>query len=186
MNIAPVAYRYARSLLALAAERNELDAVHADMGVVALATAESRDLRVLLASPVITPDKKAAVLGKVFAGKVGALTERFIAILVRKGREGLLGQVAAAVQELYRHQKGIITAEVVSAVPLDDTAREKVRALAAARHPGKTVELAEEVDPDLIGGLSIRIGDEQYDGSVRRRLGDLRREFSKNPYIPEI
>lgn len=186
MNIAPVAYRYARSLMDLATEQGQADAVYADMELVAGTTAASRDLRVLLNSPVVKADKKSAVLGKLFAGQVGEVTQRFMDILVRKGREAMLPQVAAAVQQLYKQQKGIITAEVTSAVPLDDAARQQVRDLAAAKHPGKTVEIAEKVDPALIGGLSIRIGDEQYDGSVSRRLSDLRREFSKNPYIPEI
>ncbi|MDX9750783.1 MAG: ATP synthase F1 subunit delta [Flavobacteriales bacterium] len=186
MNIAPVAYRYARSLMDLATEQGQVEAVHADMGVVAATTAASRELRVLLNSPVVKADKKSAVLDKVFGGRVGEVAQRFMAILVRKGREGMLPQVAAAVQELYKRQKGIVTAEVTSAAPLDDSAREQVRALATARHPGKTVELDEHVDPELIGGLTIRIGDEQYDGSVSRRLSDLRREFSKNPYIPAI
>jgi F-type H+-transporting ATPase subunit delta len=106
--------------------------------------------------------------------------------LVRKGREALIPQVAVAFNELYKQHKGIVIAEVTSAVPLDDTARKRVMELANAKHPGKSIELLEKVDPSLIGGVTIRIGDEQYDGSVSRRLSDLRREFSKNPYIPEI
>jgi len=71
-------------------------------------------------------------------------------------------------------------------VPLTDDARKRVVELANAKHPGKSIELVEKVDPSIIGGVTIRIGDEQYDGSVSRRLSDMRREFSKNPYIPEI
>ncbi len=186
MNIAPVAYRYARSLMDLAQERGQVDGVYADMGLVAETTAASHDLRVLLKSPVVKPDNKAAILNKVFAGKVGEITSRFIGILVRKGRESMLPQVAAAVQELYKQRKGIVTAQVTSAAPLTDSTRQQVRDLAASKHPGKTIEITEVVDPALIGGITIRIGDEQYDGSVSRRLSDLRREFSKNPYIPEI
>lgn len=186
MNVAPVAYRYARSLMELALERGALASAHEDMALVANTCAASRDLVVLLNSPVVKADKKEKVLEQVFAGKVGTLTNSFIGILVRKGREALIPQMAAAFNELYKQQNGIVTAEVTSAVPLDDTARKRVMELANGKHPGKSIELLEKVDPSLIGGVTIRIGDEQYDGSVSRRLSDMRREFSKNPYIPEI
>lgn len=186
MNIAPVAYRYARSLMALAQEKGIVDAVQDDMLLVANTCAASHDLQVMLRSPVIKADKKDRILGSIFAGKIGEMTNAFVGILVRKGRETMLPQVAAAFTELYKTHKGIIIAEVASAVALSDDARKKVTALATEKHPGKTIELIERVDPSLIGGVIIRIGDEQYDGSVSRRLNDLRREFSKNPYIPAI
>jgi len=186
MNIAPVAYRYARSLMELALEEGLLDGVNGDMRLVAGTCAASRELQVLLKSPVVKPDAKGRILEQVFGGRVGPVTTRFIGILVRKGREVLLPHVADAFNELYKQHKGIITVHVTSAAPLADKARDQVRALAGARHPGRTIELNEQVDPDLIGGLSIRIGDEQVDGTVSRRLADLRREFSKNPYIPAI
>ncbi|MCB9182489.1 MAG: ATP synthase F1 subunit delta [Flavobacteriales bacterium] len=186
MNIAPVAYRYARSLMELAQEKGVLAGVHEDMRLVSATCAGSRELLVLLKSPVVKADKKDRILEQVFAGKIGQLTNGFMGVLVRKGREELLPHVAAAFEELYKQQRGIITAEVVSATPLNDAARAKVRAMAEKQHPGKTIELEEKVDPSLIGGVTIRIGDEQYDGSVSRRLSDLRREFSKNPYLPKI
>lgn len=186
MNISPVAYRYARSLMELANEQGVLNGASEDMALIANTCAASRELQVLLSSPVVKADKKEKVLEKVFAGKIGEMTNRFIGILVRKGREASLPQVAAAFNELYKTNQGIVTAEVTSAVPLDDAARKRVNELASAKHPGKSIQLSEKVDPSLIGGVTIRIGDEQYDGSVSRRLNDLRREFSKNPYIPEI
>ncbi|MFN3875986.1 MAG: ATP synthase F1 subunit delta [Flavobacteriales bacterium] len=186
MNIAPVAYRYARSLMELAQEKGMLAAVHEDMRMVADACAASRDLRVLLKSPVVKSDAKDRILGKVFAGRIGQVTSAFMGILVRKGREALLPHVAAAFDELYKQQRGIVTAHVRSAAPLSDAARAKARALVERHHPGKTIELEEHVDASLIGGVIIRVGDEQYDGSVSRRLSDLRRKFSENPYIPEI
>lgn len=186
MNIAPVAYRYARSLMELAQEKGVLAGVHEDMRLVATTCQSSRDLIVLLNSPVVKADKKDRILDQVFAGKVGQLTAAFMGILVRKGRERLLPHVAAAFSELYKINKGIVVAQVASAVPLSDDARSQVRAMAEKKHPGKTIELVEKVDTALIGGLSIRIGDEQYDGSVSRRLNDLRRNFSENPYIPAI
>jgi len=186
MNVAPVAYRYARSLMELAQERGVLTAVHEDMALIANTCAGSRELLVLLSSPVVKADKKVKVLDQVFAGRIGELTSRFMGILVRKGREAMLPQVAVAVNELYKTNQGIVTAEVTTAMPLNADARKRVLEQASAKHPGKTIQLLEKVDPSMIGGITIRIGDEQYDGSVSRRLNDLRRDFSKNPYIPAI
>lgn len=186
MNIAPVAYRYARSLMELAQDKGVLAGVHDDMRLVATTCAENRELVVLLNSPVVKADKKDRILDQVFAGKIGQLTSTFMGILVRKGRERLLPDVASAFSELYKVYKNIVVAHVTSAVPLTEGTRDQVRALAVKQHPGMSIELIEKVDPAVIGGLNIRIGDEQYDGTVSRHLADMRREFSKNPYIPAI
>ena len=186
MTIAPVAYRYASSLLQLATEHGTLEGTHADMRLVAKTCARERELILLLKSPVVKPDKKDKVLDRLFAGSIGEVTAKFISILVRKGREALLPDVAAAFTELFDRQQGILTCEVRSAVPLSEDARKQVRALAESKYPGKAIQLSEKVDPALIGGVIIRIGDEQYDGSVSRKLHDLRRIFSENPYVPEI
>ena len=186
MNVAPVAYRYARSLMQLAIERGELPQVQEDMRMVANTCAGSRDLIVVLKSPVIKGDKKDRILELLFGGKVSAMTSSFMGIMVRKGREAMLPEVAEAFEEIRKVHDNVVTCVVTSAVPLDEEARNKVKAMASAEHPGKTIQLTEKVDPSLIGGVIVRIGDEQYDGSVSRRLNDLRRKFSENPYIPEI
>jgi len=186
MNVAPVAYRYARSLMELAQEKGVLAGVQDDMHLVATTCAGSHDLRILLGSPVVKADAKERILQQLFQSKVGTLTNTFMGILVRKGRERLLPDVAHAFNELYKQGRNIVVAHVASAVPLTAATRTRVQAIAEKQHPGKTIELVEKVDPALIGGVTIRIGDELYDGTVSRRLADLRREFSKNPYIPEI
>ncbi len=185
-NLAPVAYRYARSLMDMAREKGQLDAMQADMRLVASTCEENRELVVILKSPVVKSDAKGRILKGIFGEKVGAITLAYMDILVRKGREALLPDVAAAFTELFKVDQNIMTAVVTSAVALNADTRAQVIALAKKQHPGKTIDLQEKVDPALIGGLSIRIGDEQYDGTVSRRLADLRREFSKNPYIPAI
>lgn len=184
MNISPVAYRYARSLMQLAQEHQAVDSVRDDLLLVANVTEASRDLQVMLKSPVIKPDSKLKVLGRVFGGQIGHISERFINILVRKGREDMLLEIAQAYQEVYRQANNILLAEVRSAAPLTDEARARVRQMVEQRHPGKKITLNETVDAALIGGAVIRVGDEQIDASVSRRLGDLRRKFSENPYIP--
>jgi F-type H+-transporting ATPase subunit delta len=185
-NIAPVAYRYARSLMEMAREKDQLDAMQDDMSLLANTCAENRELVVILKSPVVKADAKGRILQGIFGDKVGEITRTYMAILVRKSREALLPDVAAAFNELYKLDQNIVSAVVSSAVALNDEARARVIALAKKQHPGKTIDLQEKVDPALIGGVSIRIGDELYDGTVSRRLADLRREFSKNPYIPAL
>ncbi|MCW5899819.1 MAG: ATP synthase F1 subunit delta [Flavobacteriales bacterium] len=185
-NLAPVAYRYARSLMDMAREQGQLEAMQADMRLVADTCAGNRDLVVILKSPVVKSDAKGRILDGIFGDKVGAITRSYMGILVRKGREALLADVASAFTELFKMDQNIVTAVVSSAVALNADTRAQVIGLAKKQHPGKTIDLQEKVDPTLIGGLSIRIGDEQYDGTVSRRLADLRREFSKNPYIPAI
>ncbi|MBK9146805.1 MAG: ATP synthase F1 subunit delta [Flavobacteriales bacterium] len=183
---APVAYRYARSLMDMAREKGQLDAMQDDMRLLASTCAENRELVVILKSPVVKSDAKDRILKGIFGDKVGPITRSYMGILVRKGRESLLPDVAAAFNELFKVDQNIVTAVVTSAVALNADTRAQVIALAMKQHPGKTIDLKEKVDPSLIGGVSIRIGDEQYDGTVSRRLADLRREFSKNPYIPAI
>ena len=186
MNIAPVAYRYARSLMQLAIEQNQLVAVQEDMRLIANTCEGSRELVLLLKSPVIKGDKKDKILDRVFAGQIGTMTSSFMGILVRKGREAMLPEIAEAFEEIRKVHDGVVTCVVTSAAPLDEDARKKVTALAAEKYPGKSITLSEKVDKNLIGGVIVRIGDEQYDGSVSRRLNDLRRQFSENPYVPEI
>ena len=186
MIVSPVAYRYARSLMELANTQGRLKGTLEDMELVASTAGENRELVTLLKSPVVKGDRKSRILDQIFAGKIGTVTAKFIDIMVRKGRESLLPEVAEAFTRLYRIEKGIIMVELRSAVPLTEEAREKVRDLAEKKHPGKIIEFEEKVDKGLIGGVVIRIGDDQYDGSVSRRLQDLRRNFSQNPYIPEI
>jgi F-type H+-transporting ATPase subunit delta len=186
MNVAPVAFRYARSLMELARTEGILENAREDMELVASTARQSRELVVLLKSPVVKADVKGRILERIFAGKIGVLPAKFIQVLVRKGREALIPHVAEAFSRLHKIEKNIVVAEVRSATPLNEATRKQVRDLAEKSHPGKTIQISETVDPELIGGVIIRIGDDQYDGSVARRLQELRRNFSENPYIPEI
>jgi F-type H+-transporting ATPase subunit delta len=179
-----VASRYAKALLDLAVEQNKLEEVKEDMLLIARTSRENKGLVHMLKSPVIKTDKKIAILNTIFAGKIGTMTRHFIEIIARKKRENILSDIAHSFAELHREYHGILLAEITTAVPLDAEGRAK--ATRFIEKLSKKVELKEKVDPDLIGGFIIRVGDRQYDASIESRINDLKRSFSKNPYISEI
>jgi F-type H+-transporting ATPase subunit delta len=180
-----IASRYAKSLLILCNERGQLDLAQADMKLLESAMDENRDLRVMLSSPVIKADKKVEILNLIFKDKLSEITMGFITLLTKKGREGLLHEVAESFNLQVNLFKGIAEALVTSAVPLDASSREKIMA-SAIKLAGSKVELREKVDSDLIGGFILKVGDNQIDTSLASRIKLLRREFADNPYIPEI
>lgn len=178
------ARRYAKALLSYAIEQNELKTVAAEMSLIADTCATSRDLVILLKSPVVQPSKKRAILDKVFAGNIGTITLNFLKLITQKKREDHLPEIANAFQAVYREHQGIVTAEIITAAPLTEEGKKKAFDFITSLYD--KIELTEKVDKSLIGGFIIRVGDKQYDESVVRKLNNLKREFSKNPYISEL
>lgn len=181
-----VAYRYAKSILQLAEQRNEGDRVEADFGVVLDALKANRELRVFLNSPVVKSDVKEKTLLAVFGNHVGELVKGFIKILTTKGREALLLEIAESYIEQTRLRKGIMSAKVVLASPLDGVDKEAFNALVKAMNGGGEVRITEEVNPDIIGGFILKVEDKMVDASVAGQLKALRRNYSKNLYEASI
>ena len=182
MSAGTVARRYGKSLLALSKEQNAVEAVEQDMRVLADVVRENRELSAILGSPVVRPEKKEAIVGSVFQG-AQPLTASFLAQLARKGRAGLLAQMAEAYLALVREERGIVLAEVVTATPLNESSRSEIHALIGKIHEG-VVELSEKVDPHLIGGFKLRVGDRMIDASVFQSLRTMHRNLTNNPYEP--
>ena len=177
-----VSKRYAKSLIELAQEKGIMDAVHADMKLFADVCDQNRDLSLLLSNPIIHSDKKMEILRKIFGTKMNALTISFFELVARKGRESYLEHIAKSFIAIYKVKKGILTAEITTAVGLDDNLRKAVYAMVS--NSGKSeVELIEKIDQKLIGGFVLRLGDKQYDASIAADLRKLAKEFSSNPYI---
>ena len=183
MKITKAANRYAKSLLDLSIEQNKVEEVFEDMSNLAKTIEGSRDLRVMLNSPVIKPDAKAKVLTQIFSGNVGEMTAKFIALITNKGREALLGGIAHAFLFQYKAFKNISQAEVISSAPLDAETKAKVEELLQKLAPGLS-DLKETINPDLIGGYILKVGDQMIDASVSTQLRELRREFTENLYVP--
>jgi F-type H+-transporting ATPase subunit delta len=177
-----VAKRYAKSLLDLAKEQGVQEAVNSDMKLLADVCESNHDLRVLLGSPIISSDKKLAILKRVFSGKVSQLSMSFFEIITAKGREGQLEGIAKQYVRILKEYKGIQTAIVTSAVGLDDKLRAEVYKM-ISESLNSEVELVEKVDKDLIGGFILRVGDKQYDASIARDLRMMKQELIDTSYI---
>jgi F-type H+-transporting ATPase subunit delta len=178
-----VAFRYAKSLLTLAVEQNQLEEVNKDMLLFAKVSDENPQFVRILKSPVISHDKKKAILNSIFSGKVGKMTSAFIDLSAKKGREGYLPQIAEAFSEQYKVLKGIQVAEVVSAAEISASQKEELHNL-VKRLSGKTlVELKEKVDHSLIGGFILNVDDQQIDHSIKGKIANLKKKFKENPYI---
>jgi len=177
-----VAKRYAKSLLGLAKEMGVLNEVNADMKLFASVCIENRELPVLFRNPIVPSDKKLGILKSLFGSKMSKLSMSFFEIVANKGREKYLYDIARSYTEQYKVLNGIRTAEITSAVGLDDTLRAKVYEMLRVSNNSE-VELNEKIDKNLIGGFILRVGDKQYDASISSDLNKLARRFSTNPYI---
>lgn len=178
MKNARAAVRYARSLIDLAQEKNLLDKINEDMELLKNTISESHDLELMLASPVVKSDKKIAVLEAIFAGKIDALSLSFINLITNNGREQLLAAIAGSVIQQYQEIKGIVVAEITSAVQLTESIKSKIVAKIKAEL-NKEILVEEKIDPTIIGGLIVRVGDRQYDASIANKLNQLKKEFNK-------
>lgn len=164
--------RYAQALLSLAQEGNALDSVSQDVNSILTLLRESEELRTFLASPVYKADTKKAVLQQALGNSVHPFTKNFLMVLVDRRRIMLLEGICGEFQALLRKLNQIVLAEVISVQELSDeqknALKEKVKTLTGARD----VELDTKLDPELIGGVIIKIGSQVIDASLR---GQLRR-----------
>ncbi len=172
------ASRYATSLLKLSIERSELESVKADMDIISSTCASSQDLVMMLESSIIKIEAKQRALKAVFEKSMSTLSTEFLDMLALKKRESILEAVANSFIEQYNTKSGIVEAIVTSASPL--TAEEKKQLQGSLSSFGKTIALKEMVDPTILGGVKIRIGDLRLDASIRKKLNSLKQETYKS------
>lgn len=181
MSISRIAVRYATPLLELAEERKVTEAVKEDMVSFDTLCESSHDFVLMLKSPIIQHLKKAEILKKVFDGKVNELTASFLDVVAKKNRAKYLPEIAKEFIALYNKKMGYQEAKVTTAVALDadlKTAFEKL----VADISGKKPLLSEHVNPELVGGYTLQLGDQQLDESIRGQLKDLQLKFQKETF----
>ncbi len=167
-----VAGRYAKAILGLARERQQLDAVTEDFETIRRAIIASRDLENLLVTPTVDHGLKDRILRQIFDGKISDLTMLFIALLTRKGRSADLFAISDAFRAQLDAANGVMPAVVTTAVELPADQLERIRHRLDAIS-GMHIRAEYRTDPTLVGGFRARFGDRLVDASVRHQLEKL-------------
>lgn len=170
------AIRYAKAILETAVAAGKANEVNDDMKSIIAAVNSSADLNAFLASPIITSDLKMNALTEVFKS-VEAETKSLFRLLQENKRFEILLAIAIQFNAQYDEMNGVEVAKVTTAFALDAALEAKVLAKVATISD-KKITIENIVDPSIIGGFILRIGDKQYNASVANRLQELKREFS--------
>lgn len=173
MNYPKVAAPYSKALLELAVEQNALDAANTDAALLISAIQGSRDLELLLKSPVVKADKKQEILKAIFAGKVSPLFEGFVMLLTKNGREAHLEAICDKFQKDVLAHKGIVEAHVTTAVALSDADKAKL-ANTLKGQLGKEIILKEKVATEVIGGMKLSVQGYELDNTIAGKLRAMR------------
>jgi len=172
-----IAEVYARSLFEVAQEAGRLDDVREQLGQVADAISESRDLQVFFFSPYFSSEEKVQALGRAVDG-ADELVLNFLGVLVEKHRMPAIFRIRQRFEALWLQENKVLPVQITSAVQLSE---DTVRSIGdrIGERTGRKVELTSEVDPDILGGLVLRVGNSVLDASIRNRLDNLRKQVAR-------
>jgi F-type H+-transporting ATPase subunit delta len=172
-----VANRYAKSLMDLAIEHNQLEAIRFDMKSVENLCNANREFSLFLQSPIIQIDKKIKIIESIFTKHIHKITLNFLILITKKHRAFIIKEIAIAFDEQFKINKNIFTAIVTSAAALDTSTKKKIEELIKSQMNGD-VEIIEKIDPNTIGGFILKVGDVQIDKSVSRQLNDIKKQLT--------
>ncbi len=170
---ASLAGRYASALFGLARDERQVDSVGRSLDALASALVDSREFAELVASPLVSR-KDAAKAFAALAPQLGLdpITANFLGVLARNGRKGELRPIIRAFKRIAADFRGEITADVTSAHPLKDDQVQALKERLKTR-AGRDVTIDAQVDPQILGGIVIKLGSEMIDASIRTKLNRL-------------
>jgi ATP synthase F1 delta subunit len=172
-----IAAVYARSLFEVAKDSDKLDDIREQLGAFADALDESHELQVFFFSPYFSTQEKEEGLGKAVTG-ADPVFMNFLALLIENHRMPVLFRVRRAYEDLWREENKLLPVQITSAVELDKNTVKEIGDRIADQ-TGRKIDLAAEVEPDILGGIVVRVGNSVLDASVRNRLEQLRKQVAR-------
>lgn len=179
MNNSKIAVRYAKALILSARDRKIVEVVGDDIRKISALLSESPDFVIFLQSSAIKKSKKIDILKQIFEPHVHDLTLRFVQMVAENRRESFLSDICRDYLQIMREEMNILPVVVTSAVSLSGEILETIREDLGLK-TGKTIELTQRVKPEIIGGLILRLGDLQFDGSVANQLRKVKEELLRS------
>ncbi len=177
--------RYAKATLNFAKEKGLSKEVNKDMLLIDNTISENADLQNMLNSPIIKSKAKRSVLIEIFGAKTNAVSTGLINLLIENNRLPILPLVAKEYTVIYDYLNGFEVAQITSAVPLSKKLEKRI--LKKLKDiSGKNLSFNNIIDPSILGGFILRVGDKQFDSSVSSQLKNLLSDFEKNDYISKI
>lgn len=178
MSAERLAYRYAKSLVDLAKEQGSLDLIKGDIENL-ITACETRDFVLMLKSPIVSKMKKAGVLEELFGDGFNDMTMSFMDILLTKGREMYIPEIAQEFIGQYNVINKISKVKLTTAESLTDTSLEAIRTkLQASGELDTKVELETAVDKEIIGGFKLEFNNRLYDASVQHKLNLMKKALA--------
>jgi F-type H+-transporting ATPase subunit delta len=172
-----IAQVYARSLFEVAQEQDKLDVVRDQIGQFADALNDSRELQTFFFSPYFSTEEKKDGLDKALEGE-DDVVRNFLAVLIENHRMPALFRIRRELDAMWRGVNKLLPVQVTSAVELDEAVTRQIGE-EIGRQTGRTVELTAKVDPDVLGGIVLRVGNSILDASIRTRLERLRKQVAR-------
>ncbi len=180
-----LATRYAKSLLDLAIEQNNIEAVYADMNLLKSLMKTNADFVALLRSPIVKANKKDSIITSVLGNKVSQMTLLFMKLLTNKSRESNMPEIVTAFINQYNVLNNIQTVKLTTATPISEELKNSIVAKVKSSTTSK-VEIETSVKEELIGGFKLEVGGTLIDASILRDLNDVKKQFLNNEYIHNI
>ncbi|GAB3425321.1 ATP synthase F1 subunit delta [Niabella aquatica] len=181
-----LAYRYAKALLDIAVEKGQLEQVFADIQWLQAVCKSNSDFVSLLRSPVIKADKKQKIIEAVAKANIGEISQGFIRLLIIKGREAHLPEMLNEFIVLYKKYNNIHTVTLTTAVPVSNAVKDNIVAQVKKAAGVEKIELNEKVNPGIIGGFVLEMGDKMVDASIAYDLREVAKQFKNNDFIYRV
>jgi F-type H+-transporting ATPase subunit delta len=176
MDQSKINVRYAKAFFTLAKEKGLTTELRSDAGLVADVCSTSTDFNLLLDSPVVKTSSKVKAIRSIFQGRINSYSVNFLILITENKREKFIPGIFRNLEDLYRQEEGIKTVVLTSVQPLNDSTVTEVRQILEKEFKSK-VELSQKINPELIGGFVLRVGDQQYDASISTQLKKIKEQL---------